>query len=142
LTYKKWEEGNPELGSIYGFAGNADKKAGVEVGDFVRAAAGAWVNPMRAYLVKKPSASAVRANGAIAKTATTSSIDELPASMRIVIIDDEETEEEHTTVIGQHNVRTTPYRVNFMPHTYDLKGRIVGNGKKARGAYYGKKFVK
>ena len=142
LTYKKWEEGNPELGSIYGFAGNADKKTGVEVGDFVKAAAGAWVNPMRAYLVKKPSASAVRANGAIAKTATTSSIDELPASMRIVIIDDEETEEEHTTVIGQHNVRTTPYRVNFMPHTYDLKGRIVGNGKKARGAYYGKKFVK
>ncbi|SIO37525.1 repeat domain (List_Bact_rpt) [Fibrobacter sp. UWB11] len=142
LTYKKWEEGNPELGSIYGFAGNADKKTGVEVGDFVKAAAGAWVNPMRAYLVKKSSASAVRANGAIAKTATTSSIDELPASMRIVIIDDEETEEEHTTVIGQHNVRTTPYRVNFMPHTYDLKGRIVGNGKKARGAYYGKKFVK
>ena len=135
LTYKKWEENDPELGRIYGFAGNADDEHGIEVGDFVKVAAGAWIAPMRAYLVKKPSASGIRANGArIAKAAANS---ELQDRMSIVIIKNDENGEnnEQTTVIGQFNTRTAPYRMTFMPRTYDIKGRNVGEGKKAKGVY-------
>ncbi len=144
LGYKKWTEGDPELGSIYGFAASSDEDLHIEVGDFVRAAAGAWIVPMRAYLVKKPSASTVRASGAYAARTAASSVEELPERMSIVIIKNDENVEngEHTTVIGQFNTRTAPFHVNFMPRTYDLKGRFVGNGRKAKGVYYGKKVMK
>lgn len=144
LGYKKWAEGDPELGSIYGFAASSDEDLHIEVGDFVRAAAGAWIVPMRAYLVKKPSASTIRANGAYAARTAASSVEDLPERMSIVIIKNDENVEngEHTTVIGQFNTRATPFRVNFMPRTYDLKGRFVGNGRKAKGVYYGKKVMK
>lgn len=144
LGYKKWADGDPELGSIYGFAASSDENLHIEVGDFVRAAAGAWIVPMRAYLVKKPSASTVRASGAYAARTAASSVEELPERMSIVIIKNDENVEngEHTTVIGQFNTRKDPFRVNFMPRTYDLKGRFVGNGRKAKGVYYGKKVMK
>ena len=144
LGYKKWADGDPELGSIYGFAASSDEDLHIEVGDFVRAAAGAWIVPMRAYLVKKPSASTVRASGAYAARTAASSVEELPERMSIVIIKNDENVEngEHTTVIGQFNTRKDPFRVNFMPRTYDLKGRFVGNGRKAKGVYYGKKVMK
>ena len=40
-----------------------------------------------------------------------------------------------TTVIGQFNTRASEFRMNFVPRTYDLKGRNVGEGRKARGVY-------
>ena len=61
-------------------------------------------------------------------------------SMDIVIVyDDKDSdgEKERPTVIGRYNPATGEIRM--LPRTkqtYDLKGRRVGNGKKAKGAYY------
>ncbi|MBR2271671.1 MAG: hypothetical protein IJ912_04945, partial [Fibrobacter sp.] len=61
-------------------------------------------------------------------------------SMDIVIVygdKDSEGDKERPTVIGRFNPASGEIRM--LPRTkqtYDLKGRRVGNGKKAKGAYY------
>ena len=61
-------------------------------------------------------------------------------SMDIVIVygdKDSDGDKERPTVIGRYNPATGEIRM--LPRTkqtYDLKGRRVGNGKKAKGAYY------
>ena len=59
-------------------------------------------------------------------------------SMDIVIVyGDKDSDQERPTVIGHFNPATGEIRI--LPRTkqtYDLKGRKVGNGKKAKGAYY------
>ena len=61
-------------------------------------------------------------------------------SMDIVIVyGDKDSDKERPTVIGRYNPATGEIRM--LPRTkqtYDLKGRKVGNGKKAKGAYYKK----
>ena len=134
LEYKKWEENDPEIGLAYGFAAGDDEALGVKVGDFVKVAAGAWINPMRAYLVKVLPKK-VAAHGAYV-TPVPSIAEELPDRMSIVIVKgDKNGEGVHTTVIGQFNTRASGFRMNFVPRTYDLKGRSVGEGRKARGVY-------
>ena len=62
--------------------------------------------------------------------------------MDIVLVDSDKDSvggKEHTTVIGRMNPATGEIRM--LPRTtqtYDLKGRRVGNGKKAKGAYFKK----
>ena len=143
--YKKWgsscstgkQDCDKETGFAYGFAASSSKDDKIKVGDFVKVGEGAWITPMRAYLVKD-NISSVRANGAFVKPGQ-----ELPEFMSIVI-DNEDGNEEHTTVIGQFNTRTGEFRMNNAgARTYDLKGRYVGDkANKARGAYYGKKLLK
>ena len=134
LEYKKWEENDPEIGIVYGFAAGADEDLGVKVGDFVKVDAGAWINPMRAYLIKVLPKK-VAAHGAYV-TPVPSITEELPDRMSIVIVKgDKNGEDVHTTVIGQFNTRASEFRMNFVPRTYDLKGRSVGEGRKARGVY-------
>ena len=134
LEYKKWEENDPEIGIVYGFAAGADEDLGVKVGDFVKVAAGAWINPMRAYLIKVLPKK-VAAHSAYV-TPVPSITEELPDRMSIVIVKgDKNGEDVHTTVIGQFNTRASEFRMNFVPRTYDLKGRSVGEGRKARGVY-------
>ena len=64
-------------------------------------------------------------------------------SMDIVIVygdKDSEGDKERPTVIGRFNPATGEIRM--LPRTkqtYDLKGRKVGNGKKAKGAYYNRR---
>ena len=134
--YKKWKAGDSELGNAYGFAAKSENDK-IQVGDFVRVGEGAWITPMRAYLVKA-NAQGVRANGAYAIRPS-----ELPEIMS-VIVDNGDANEEHTTVIGHFNTRTGEFRMNNAgARTYDLKGRYVGDkANKARGAYYGKKVLK
>ena len=136
--YKKWgaKGVDPETGNAYGFAAKSENDK-IQVGDFVRVGEGAWITPMRAYLVKA-NAQGVRANGAYAVRPS-----ELPEIMS-VIVDNGDANEEHTTVIGHFNTRTGEFRMNNAgARTYDLKGRYVGDkANKARGAYYGKKFLK
>ena len=133
--YKKWKAGDSELGNAYGYAASSSDK--IKVGDFVRVGEGAWIAPMRAYLVKD-NLQGVRANGDYAIRSS-----ELPEIMS-VIVDNDDANEEHTTVIGHFNTRTGEFRMNNAgARTYDLKGRYVGDkANKARGAYYGKKFLK
>ena len=136
--YKKWgaKGVDPETGNAYGFAAKSENDK-IQVGDFVRVGEGAWITPMRAYLVKA-NAQGVRANGAYAVRPS-----ELPEIMS-VIVDNGDANEEHTTVIGHFNTRTGEFRMNNAgARTYDLKGRYVGDkANKARGAYYGKKVLK
>lgn len=126
LSYKKWEEDDPELGSVYGFAASSDNDLGVEAGDFVRVAAGAWINPMRAYIVQKPSPTGLPKYNA----------DDLPDNMSIVIVKgDKNVEGEHTTVIGKTNTLAGKLRLNYEgKRTFDIKGRNVGTPK-AKGMY-------
>ena len=127
LGYKKWAEGNPR---VYGFAAEADD--GISIGQFVRAGAGAWISPFRAYLEAPESAKGVKGSNGVIPTM------QLPEIID-VIIDDEEESEEKTTVIGQFNTRTGEIRMNASRGVFDLKGRNVCNkANKARGAYYGK----
>ena len=132
LAYKKWEEGDPELGRVYGFAGQA--KDGIKIGQFVKAAAGAYIYPFRAYLIKNAPASAIKSNYAGAKSMTSMS---LPSEIDIVVDEDENGEQ--TTTIGRFNTRTGEFKM--LPE-YDLKGRKLNGRPKARGAYYGNKVIK
>lgn len=130
-AYKKWVDGNPELGKAYGFAASSSDEDKIKVGDFVKVGEGAWITPMRAYLVSE-NPQGVRANGAYVKPGQ-----KLPEIMSI-IIDNEDGNEEHTTVIGQFNTRTGEFRMNYDRGKFDLKGRRVNGTNNARGAYYGK----
>jgi uncharacterized repeat protein (TIGR02543 family) len=59
--------------------------------------------------------------------------------MEVVIVNGDSASGERPTVIGRMNPATGEIRM--LPRTkqtYDLKGRRVGNGKKAKGAYYRK----
>ena len=145
--YKKWAEGDPELGYAYGFAANSSKENNIEVGDFVKVGVGAWIRPMRAYLVKSeipPKAQGVRANGAYVMRPSVVQ-EELPELMSVIIGGEEDSNEEQTTVIGHFNTRTGEFKMNRSAgaRTFDLKGRYVGDkANRARGAYYGKKVLK
>ena len=140
--YKKWgsscstgkQDCDKETGFAYGFAASSSTENKINVGDFVKVGEGAWITPMRAYLVKE-NISSVRANGASVKPGQ-----ELPEFMSIVI-DSEDGNEEHTTVIGQFNTRTGEFRMNYDRGKFDLKGRRVNGTNNARGAYYGKKVL-
>ena len=145
--YKKWNAGDKELGYAYGFAATPSDESNIKVGDFVKVGEGAWISPMRAYLVSNNiPVQAIRANGnyvmrpsAVRK--------ELPELMSVIIGGDEDSSEEQTTVIGHFNTRTGEFKMNRNRNagarTFDLKGRYVGDkANRARGAYYGKKVLK
>ena len=143
--YKKWKEGDPELGYAYGFAASESKENNIGVGDFVKVGVGAWIRPMRAYLVRadKAPVQGVRANGNYVMRPSFAQ-EELPELMSVVI-DHGDGDEEHTTVIGHFNTRTGEFKMNndAIKRTFDVKGRNVGDkANKARGAYYGKKVKK
>jgi hypothetical protein len=126
-TYKSWEENDPKIGRAYGFAASASE--GLEVGDFVKVAAGAWMRPMRAYLVKKNVMQGIRSNGSYVKRSEMGY--DLPEKMSIII----DHGGEGTTVIGRLNTRTGEIKMNRFDRVFDLKGRNVREGRKAKGVY-------
>ena len=132
-SYKEWDETSDELGRAYGFAGQSNED--VSAGEFIKIAAGAYIHPMRAYLLAPAQKrNAPRANGA--EYSNVASIDaSLPDYMNVVVVDSNEDGDEHTTVIGTFNTRTGKFE---MKRDYDLKGRNLQGKPKARGAYYGK----
>ena len=59
--------------------------------------------------------------------------------MNVVILSRDnngENGKEPPTVIGKLDVRTGELHLNRTTRTFDLNGRNVGEGKKAKGAYY------
>ena len=149
--YKKWgsscstgkQDCDKETGFAYGFAASASEDNKIDVGTFVKVGEGAWIRPMRAYLVHKDKLQTLqfaRANGAYVKRPTVLP-EELPELMSIVI--DGDGDENETTVIGQFNTRTGEFKMNYDRGKFDLKGRRVNSEKpNARGAFYGKKVLK
>ena len=136
-SYKKWESGDPDLGKVYGFAATASN--GVKIGQFVKAGTGAYIRPMRAYLMDisskgepKPApaghVSVWRDNG-------------IPEEIDVVIVDGKKRASiaegdsqpgDGRTVIGTINTRTGEIKFK---RTYDLKGRPVSGTPKAKGMY-------
>ena len=155
-------------GNVWGYAG--EEREGISIGKYVQFGKGVWVNPLRAYLLKSPedvddemqdnSEPAPKASFVISRaldsqldvsgrlvvadrTAVAGTETASIGGMEVVIVEQDKDGNAHTTVIGRYDSRTGEIRMNFRPeHTYDLKGRRVKEGRKAKGAYYGKNVKK
>jgi len=112
-----------EIGSIYGFAAMA--VSGAAVGEFVKVTDNVWINPMRAYLKRTPSAARWRTRGD----------DSLPEKMKVVI----------RSASGE----TTSLTPNPSPkgegseYWYSIDGRKLSGKPTKKGLYIhnGKKIV-
>ena len=136
---KTWGEGDPDLGSVYGYS--AEAAGNVSIGQFVKAAAGAWIRPFRAYLIYNPADGIPEDGSALHKSAGSSlgAVEPLPDYIDVVVVSRDASGQEHKKVIGVIDTRTGEFK---MQQDYDLKGRKLMNGQqKARGAYYGKMKV-
>ena len=139
IQTKNWNADDPDVlgtgnAAAYGFAGAS--ASGVEVGQFIKVAGGAYIKPFRAYIHKKPVPQSVKSNGAYVLRQTASIDDDVPDVMNIVIVDRKKDGEKQTTVIGQFNSRTGEIRLNRTKRAYDLKGRYVRDASRmAKGVY-------
>ena len=127
-----WDEKHPDLGRVYGFSGKETDK--VKVGQFVKAAAGAWITPFRAYMIYDPDGNSAGKSTGYAYVGA----EPLPDYMDVVVVNRSATGEESKTVIGGLNTRTGEFK---MLQNYDLKGRKLNGKPTARGVYYGKKKI-
>ncbi len=124
-SYKVWDEDDPERAVAYGFA--AAEEGECKVGDFVKVGAGAYINPMRAYMIY---------SGDVPAPLKPAMIESLPETMDVVVVDESG---EQTTVIGTLDTRTGVIRMSRDHQVFDLNGRNVKGKPEAKGAYYGKK---
>lgn len=135
-SYKTWEEGDSDIGHVYGFAAKAKEVDGKQIqqGQFVKVKAGAYIRPFRGYLIYTGSNALTKASS----NATIASIKEedLPSSIEVVFHDDEE-----TTAIYMMNPRTGEF--STANGWYDMKGRKLDKKPTVKGTYFnnGKKVV-
>ena len=126
--YKKFliDKDNP----IYLFAD--EERDGAKLGEFVKIAEGAFINPMRAYLVYHKSAAGLQksAGGNLGGNIL------LPDELDIVVED----EKGFVVKTGKINTVTGEVRMNGW---YDLKGRRLNSKPTVKGTYYnnGKKVI-
>ena len=163
--YKEWACNDADLGKVWGYAGEPRKDVyigkyvqfGPEVwinpfraylynpnGEKMQCTAKpkaiAYAKAYTAEFMPAQSKAAANATNAAASSEV-ASIDEF-GGMQVVIVEDGSEKsiaggKEHTTTVGRKNPAVTEIRVKpRTSQTYDLKGRRVGNGKKAKGAYY------
>ena len=141
LAPKVWEEGDPEIGNAYGYVAGT--------GEFRKVGDNSSIGALRSYLVYEKQSSGTQSsanNSGASQIRANFSTEFLPANMDVVIVDDDENDNEHRTVIGKFNTRTGEFKFT-MPEsgTFDVKGRrvnetrSVGKGRKAKGVYYGRK---
>ena len=132
--YKQWVEGDSELGSAYGFAAMSSPDPDI-VGKFKRLGAGAYIKPMRAYLINmqpKQAPSPVLAKSARASISVASvDTESAPSTMDVVVVDRETGE---TTVIGKLNPATGEIKV--LDRWYDMNGRKLNAKPTTKGIYY------
>ncbi|MBR4559714.1 MAG: hypothetical protein IKO21_09140 [Fibrobacter sp.] len=135
-TYERTEFKDPK--GVYGFA--AKDKNDVKMGDFKKAACNdtscAFIRPFRAYLKcsmassaepqSRPVMSRPAAEGEIA------SLDDLPESIEVHVLDDEEG---GTTYLGRINTTTGEF-VNEDNRWFDMKGRMLDRKPTTKGTYY------
>ena len=134
-AYHKFTTGDPELGSAYGFAASAS--TGVQVGQFVKAGSGAWIRPMRAYLLN----TATLPDG-YALTKSTSarhhamSVADLPETIDLKLVDGT------GKVIGWAAVDTRTGEIRA-DRWFDLQGRRLNGKPTTKGTYYnnGRKVI-
>lgn len=132
LERREWYDGDGEVGKVYGYAaGNA---TGVSAGDFVKFTNGAWIRPMRAYLINEPLDRSF-ARGLNKNVKVSVADEDLPETIEVEVIYEREDGTEETTVIGHFNTRTGEFILNRPARTFDLKGRNVNGTPKAKGMY-------
>lgn len=124
-AFKQWNEGDSELGRVYGYA--ARDIGDIKAGEFVKGAAGIKIRPMRAYL-KCVKTNNVAFKGAVASVA---SIEELPETIDVQIDEDEVGTTSYR--LGTMNTRTGEITVD---HWVDLKGRKLDHEPTVKGTYY------
>jgi uncharacterized repeat protein (TIGR02543 family) len=131
-VYKKFTAGDPELGRAYGFAASSGN--GVEVGQFVKAGTGAWLRPMRAYLVYNDAGGLTRSISASARRSV--NVAELPELIDVKVQDGKG----KVVGWGTLDTRTGEFKVD---RWYDLQGRRLNGKPTTKGTYYnnGKKVI-
>ncbi len=140
-SYRKWQEGDADIGRAYGFRGNA--RESYAIGSFARIGAGAAIRPFRAYLLKKNVQQGNRLAFPLKKSSTSldrASIDEdsVPGTLDVVIVERETGE---TTAIGTLDTRTG--EIKFIDSWFDMKGRRLNAKPTTKGIYYynGKRVI-
>ena len=131
-SYKKWEEGDPELGSVYGYTAKA--KYDYAVGQFAKNGAGAFVRPFRANLFKLANQQARRymlAKSSVALNSASIGEETVPSSLDVVIVD---RETEQTTAIG--TLDTSTGEIKIIDNWFDMKGRKLNGKPTTKGIYY------
>ena len=120
-SFIRWDKDDAELGSVYGYA--AKTKGKVEAGQFTKVGTGAFVPPLRAYLVYK-------GDKALQKS-TDSAASVLPETIDVKLID----KGNGTTRLARWNMATGEIvKVNGW---YDLKGRKLGSKPQNKGMFIG-----
>ena len=143
IEKKVWTKEETKDGNVWAYAGQVADVAEY-VGQFVMLGAGASAAPLRAYMVKDPQkpqsiAPSPYKPSYVAKSATADAETASIGEMNVVILSRDnngENGKEPPTVIGKLDVRTGELHLNRTTRTFDLNGRNVGEGKKAKGAYY------
>ena len=131
-SYRKWQDGDSDLGRAYGFRGNA--RDSYSIGSFARIGAGAAIRPFRAYLLKVANQQSRRYTLAKSSVAlnTASIVEEtVPSTLDVVIVD---RETEQTTVIGKLNTATG--EIKIIDNWFDMKGRKLDAKPTTKGIYY------
>ena len=140
-SYKKWEEGDSDLGYLYGFAAKdkvVDGKT-IQEGQFVKGKAGASVRPFRAYLIynvnstaetpkSKPLAKTTAAGASMTASLTA---EELPKTIDVIFHD----EDGGTTAIHSLDPRTGEFTAN-KTGWYDMTGRKLDKRPTIKGNYF------
>ena len=120
-SYVSWDKDNADLGKIYGYTAKAKGKYGA--GQFAKAAAGAFIPPLRAYL-------RYQGTRALTKSADSAAF-ELPKEISVKLIDDNK----GTTSIARWNMATG--EIKKTNGIYDLKGRKLNSKPQNKGMFIG-----
>ena len=129
LAKRVWAEGDADLGRVYGFSAEERPDQNIKIGQFVKAGAGAWIRPGRAYLINVPETQSSHVGAGRPAIAALPSV-VLPEDMDVVI----EEQDGSTTFVGRINARTGEF-VNMKARMYDLKGRNVNGKPRAKGMF-------
>ena len=129
LAKRVWAEGDADLGHVYGFAAEERPDQNIRIGQFVKAGAGAWIRPGRAYLINVPETQQNHVGAGRPAIAALPSV-VLPEDMDVVI----EEQDGSTTFVGRFNARTGEF-VKMKSRTYDLKGRNVNGKPRVKGMF-------
>ena len=124
-VHKTFTADDPELGRAYGFVAVAQNN--LKVGQFVKAGSGAWLRPMRAYLVNEENAAATRSVRASARRSMGAS--ELPEIIEV------EFQNGDGAVVGKGSWNTTTGEFK-VDRWYDLQGRKLNGKPTTKGSYF------
>lgn len=120
-NFIRWDKDHADLGNVYGYA--AKTKGKVEAGQFTKVGAGAFVPPLRAYLIYKGEKALQKSTESVASV--------LPETIDVKLID----KENGTTRLARWNMATGEIiKVNGW---FDLKGRKLNSKPQNKGMFIG-----